>query len=305
MKSTVESRVAKYGDEALTPSSGKSRSKRLDSDEPFQWACKIALTLPLILLGCVIGDAIIEGFPRLNLDFLQGYASRKPELAGFFPAIMGSFYLMVLTAVIAVPLGIGAAIYLQEYAGKNQLASWIEINIANLAGVPSIIYGLLGLQVFVRTFGFDRSLLAGASTLALLILPMIIVASREALRTVPESVKEGAYALGATRWRAITTVMLPIALPGMLTGIILSCARAIGETAPLITIGALAYISFVPDSAFSPFTAMPIQIFNWLSRPQPGFHTNAAAGITVLLALTFILNAFAIYLRARLQKRLR
>jgi phosphate transport system permease protein len=217
---------------------------------------------------------------------------------------VGSLYLIGMTAMIALPISVGAAIYLEEYEKRGRLASLIEINIANLTGVPSIIYGLLGLGVFVRALGFGRSLLAGALTMALLVLPVVIMASREALRTVPHSIREGCYALGATRWQTIRQVVLPMAMPGILTGAILATSRAIGETAPLIVIGALTYVTFLPEGPSSPFTALPIQIFNWVSRPQKAFLTNAAAGIVVLLVMMLVLNLAAILLRNRLQRRI-
>ncbi|HVT45265.1 MAG TPA: phosphate ABC transporter permease PstA [Thermoanaerobaculia bacterium] len=263
----------------------------------------LALFIPLVLLAVLFGDALRDALPRLDWNFLTGYPSRRPASAGILPALVGSAYLMLLTALMAIPLGVGAAIYLEEYARPNRLTQLIEINISNLAGVPSIIYGLLGLELFVRGFGLGRSLIAGAATLALLLLPMVIMASREALRTVPLSLREAGYALGADQWEVIRRVVLPMCLPGILTGIILSVARAIGETAPLITIGALTYVAFLPDSLKSPFTALPIQIFNWVSRPQAGFHVNASAGIVVLLALMLLLNGLAIFLRIRLQRR--
>jgi phosphate transport system permease protein len=255
-------------------------------------------------MAVLIGDAIVDGWPRLNWQFLSSYPSRHPELAGILPALVGTACLMLLTAVMAIPLGVGAAIYLEEYARPSRITSLIEINISNLAGVPSIIYGLLGLELFVRSLQLGRSLLAGAATLALLLLPMVIMASREALRTVPASLREASYALGADRWPTIRRVVLPMSLPGILTGVILSLARAVGETAPLITIGALTYIAFLPDSLGSPFTALPIQIFNWISRPQAGFAINAAAGIVVLLAIMLAMNGVAIWLRIRLQRRI-
>lgn len=273
-------------------------------EKAFRAVCLLALGLPLLLLLVLVGDAVADGWPRLALDFLASYPSRKPHLAGLLPALVGSVYLMVLTAVLAIPIGLGAAVYLEEYARASRLTSLIELNISNLAGVPSILYGLLGLELFVRALGFGRSLIAGAATLALLLLPMVIMASREALRTVPQSLREASFALGADRWRTVLRVVLPMSLPGVLTGVILSLARAIGETAPLITIGALTYVAFLPDSLRSPFTAMPIQIFNWISRPQAGFHVNAAAGIVVLLAVMLLLNGAAIWLRARLQRRI-
>jgi phosphate transport system permease protein len=210
---------------------------------------------------------------------------------------------MGLTAVMAIPVGVGAALYLEEYAPVGRLTALIELNISTLAGVPSIIYGLLGLEIFVRVVGLGRSVLAGAATLALLLLPMVIMSSREALRTIPRSLREASFALGADQWPTLRRVILPMAMPGVLTGIILSLARAIGETAPLITIGALTYVAFTPQSVHDTFTALPIQIFNWVSRPQAQFHVNAAAGIVVLLAFMLLLNGFAIWLRMRLQRR--
>jgi phosphate transport system permease protein len=276
---------------------------RLSPERAFRAICILALVLPLALLAILIGNAVVDGWPRLSWQFLTSYPSRHPEEAGILAALVGSACLMGLTAVIAIPLGIGAAVYLEEYARPGRLTSLIEVNISNLAGVPSIIYGLLGLELFVRAMHLGRSLLAGSATLALLLLPMVILASREALRTVPHGLREACYALGADRWQTIRRVVLPMSLPGMLTGIILSLARAIGETAPLITIGALTYVAFLPNSLRSPFTALPIQIFNWISRPQAAFHVNAAAGIVVLLALMLLLNGVAIWLRARLQRR--
>ncbi len=263
----------------------------------------LALVLPLFALLVLFGDVLGDALPRLSWDFLQSYPSRHAAEAGVLPALVGTLCLMVLTAAMTVPVGIGAAIYLEEYADQNWFSRLIDLNIANLAGVPSIIYGLLGLELFVRALEWGRSLLAGAATLALLVLPIVILASREALRTVPSSVREAAYALGAGKWAALSRVIVPMCLPGMLTGVILAMARAIGETAPLITIGALTYVAFLPDSVHSAFTALPIQVFNWVSRPQTEFHTNAAAGIVVLLAVMLTLNAVAIRLRMKLQKR--
>lgn len=263
----------------------------------------LAIVLPLLLLLALFAGALVHAWPRFGWDFITSYPSRSPELAGILPALAGSACLMLLTALMAIPLGVGGAIYLDEYARPGRLTSLIEINIANLAGVPSIIYGLLGLELFVRVMDLDRSLLAGAATLALLLLPMVLMASREALRTVPRSLREACFALGADRWQTLRRVVLPMCLPGVLTGTILSLARAIGETAPLITIGALTYVAFLPDSVTSPFTALPIQVFNWISRPQPGFHVNAAAGIIVLLLLLLLMNAGAIWLRHRVQRR--
>lgn len=269
----------------------------------FVWLCLFAVFLPLALLLVLIGDVLVDAVGRMSWDFVTGYPSRRAERAGILPALAGSLLLIALTALMTLPAGVGAAIYLEEYGKRSRLAGIIEVNIANLAGVPSVIYGLLGLGLFVRALGLGRSVLAGAGTLALLVLPIVIMSSREALRTVPQSLREACYALGATRWQAIRRVVLPMALPGILTGAILSLSRAIGETAPLIVVGALTYVTFLPDSLSAPFTALPIQIFNWVSRPQKEFLVNAAAGIVVLLATMLILNTLAILLRNRLQKR--
>jgi phosphate transport system permease protein len=269
----------------------------------FRFAALAAVCISLVTLSALLINAFLDGVPRLDWKFLTSYPSRKPEEAGILAALVGSVYVIALTAFVAVPLGIGAAIYLEEYAQKNRLSRLIEVNVANLAGVPSIIYGLLGLELFVRIMGLGRSLLAGSLTLALLVLPIIIIASREAIRAVPNSIKEAAYALGASRWRTIKDHVLPLALPGILTGVILAVSRAVGETAPLITMGALTYVAFLPDSLSSPFTVMSIQIFNWVSRPQKGFHACAAAGIVVLLLVTLALNGLAIILRNYYEKK--
>lgn len=270
----------------------------------FQMLCLLALVLPLLLLFVLIAATFSDGWERLSWSFLTGVPSRFAANAGLFPAFVGTIMLMGLTTVLAVPVGIGAAIYLEEYARPSRLTSFIELNISNLAGVPSIIYALLGLELFVRIMGLGRSLIAGAATLALLLLPMVVISSREALRTVPHSMREACYALGGDKWRSIRRVVLPMSLPGILTGIILSVSRAIGEAAPLMTIGALTFVTFVPNSIRSEFTAMPLQIFNWVSRAKVEFHANAAAGVIVLLSVMLILNATAIWLRIRLSRRL-
>ncbi len=273
----------------------------------FVTVCLAALTASLLVLVALLVSVVVDGAARVDWQFLTSFASRRAENAGVVAALVGSFWMMLLTAVFAIPFGVGAAIYLEEYAPqdsswKGRLAYLIEINIANLAAVPSILYGLLGLAIFVRAASLGRSLLAGALTLTLLILPIVIIASREAIRTVPRSIREGSYALGATEWQTIRHQVLPMALPGILTGTILSLSRAIGETAPLITIGALTYVAFLPENLLSPFTVMPIQIFNWVSRPQAEFHVNAAAAICVLLPMLLAMNGLAIWLRHRYQK---
>ena len=261
-----------------------------------------ALMFTLLMLFALLVDVFVDGVTRLNGQFLTSFPSRKPEEAGILAALVGSVSLITLTAAIAVPLGVGSAVYLEQYAKRSRFNALMDINIGTLAGVPSIIYGLLGLALFVRVLALDRSLISGALTLSLLILPIIIIASREAIRVVPTSLQDGAFAIGATRSQVIRRIVFPLALPGILTGIILALSRAIGETAPLIAIGALTYIAFLPDSLSSPFTAMPIQIFNWVSRPQEAFHANAAAGIILLLAITLLFNAVAICTRNHFYK---
>jgi phosphate transport system permease protein len=273
-------------------------------DLAFQALALLILVLALGSLAALIADVWADGARRLSWSFLAGYPSRRPEEAGIFHALSGSIFVILVTGALAVPIGVASAIYLEEYGRRNFLARIIEINITNLAAVPSIIYGLLGLGLFVRAMGMGRSVMAGASTLALLVLPVVILATREALRAVPSSIREGSYALGATKWQTIWFQVLPIAMPGILTGMILALSRAIGETAPLISIGALTFVAFAPDSVWSPFTVLPIQIFNWVSRPQVEFHANAAAGILVLLVLLLTMNATAIWLRDRYQKKL-
>jgi len=273
------------------------------AERSFYLLCVSAIALPLLLLMVLLWDTASDALPRLSWDFITSYPSRKAEIAGIFPAVVGSIYLIILTAAIALPVGVGAALYLEEYSKKGKLASIIEINIANLAGVPSIIYGLLGLGVFVRVFGLGRSLIAGALTMALLVLPMIVMVSREALRTVPDSLREASWGLGATKLQTLKQVVLPQAYPGILTGAILAISRAIGETAPLVVVGALTYVTFLPDGVDAPFTVLPIQIFNWVSRPQEAFLFNAAAGIAVLLMTMLCLNGVAIWLRNKLQQK--
>jgi phosphate transport system permease protein len=276
---------------------------RKHSDVLFQLASLFTLLIALAALATLVYDIVADGAARLSFTFLTSFPSRNAEEAGVYHALMGSIWVIGLTAALALPIGVAAAIYLEEYGSRSRVARFIELNIANLAAVPSIIYGLLGLGLFVRLMGMGQSVMAGAATLALLALPVVILSTREALRTVPSSIREGSYALGATKWQTIWNQVLPMALPGVLTGLILSLSRAIGETAPLITIGALTYIPFAPDSVWSKFTVLPIQVFNWVSRPQADFHTNAAAAILVLLALLLSMNAIAIVVRDRYQRQ--
>ncbi|HSP12801.1 MAG TPA: phosphate ABC transporter permease PstA [Salegentibacter sp.] len=279
------------------------KSNRL-KDQIFKvWGIACTL-LGLVLLAIFIGSIIVDGVQRIDWDFITGLPSRNAETAGIFTALMGSVWVLVLTTLIALPLGIAAAIYLEEYARKGKLASLLEVNISNLAGVPSIIYGLLGLEIFVRVLEMGSSVLAGSFTLALLILPIVIVSTREAIKAVPKSVRDGSFALGASKWQTVSRQLLPASFGGILTGVILALSRAVGETAPLIVIGALAYVPFAPESPMDEFSVLPIQIFNWISRPQAGFEVNAAAAIIILLLITFIMNGIAVYFRNKWQKKL-
>ncbi len=264
----------------------------------------VSTLMGLVMLGALLFDIFTDGARQVDWHFLSNYPSRIADNAGLRSALLGSLWMLAFTAIIAFPLGVGAAIYLEEYAPDNWLTRFIQLNIANLAGVPSIVYGLLGLGLFVRWLALGRVVLAGSMTMALLILPLIIVASREAIRAVPDSLREGSYALGATRWQMVRQTVLPSAAGGILTGTILALARAIGETAPLITIGALTYVAFDPNGPLDIFTVLPIQIFNWVSLPQKEFHSLAAGGIVVLLVVLLTANSLAVYLRYRMQRRL-
>jgi len=271
----------------------------------FALLCILATSLGIAALAVLLVDVTREGMGRVSWDFINSFPSRKPEQAGIKAALWGTIWMMGLTASFAIPIGVGAAVYLEEYAPRNWLTRIIQTNIANLAGVPSIVYGILGLALFVRAMSLERSVLAGSLTMALLVLPIIIIASQEALRAVPNSVREAAYAVGASRWQVVSRQVLPAAFPGILTGIILALSRAIGETAPLIMIGALLFVPFTPSGPLDRFTVLPMQIFNWTSRPQPEFRENAAAGIIVLLVVLLSMNAAAIILRNRFEARAR
>ncbi len=295
--------MSAQGQASAVTATGVTLAKRRGADVLFQALGLLVLCIALTALAALIINVWVDGAGRLSWDFITGFPSRRAEDAGIWHALTGSVFVILLTALLAIPVGVGAAVYLEEYGGRSAVAKLIEINITNLAAVPSIIYGLLGLGLFVRAMAMDRSVMAGAATLALLVLPVVILATREALRAVPRSLREGSYALGATKWQTIWYQVLPVSLPGILTGVILALSRAIGETAPLITIGALTYVPFAPDGIWSPFTVLPIQIFNWTSRPQAAFQTNAAAGILVLLAVLLTMNAVAVWLRDRFQKK--
>lgn len=278
----------------------------------------IAMGIGILTFLALFVDMAIDGVGRLSPDFFTSFPSRRAGQAGILSAWVGSMLVMLVTALVAVPLGIASGIYLEEYAGKHWINDVIEINVTNLAGVPSIVYGLLALGLFVYQFGFGQSILTAGLTLALLILPVVIVATREAIRSIPGVIREGAFALGASKWQTVSDHILPYSMPGILTGVIIGLARAIGETAPVITIGALTFIAFLPpapvsaeppfvnfDWLMSPFTVMPIQMFNWTSRPEAAFHQNAAAAGFVLVLMTLGMNALAIWLRYRLRRNLK
>ncbi|OGA55847.1 MAG: phosphate ABC transporter, permease protein PstA [Betaproteobacteria bacterium RIFCSPLOWO2_12_FULL_65_14] len=277
----------------------------------------VCLMIGLLTVAALFVDMAVKGLPRISLEFFTNFPSRRAESAGILSAWVGSTLVMLVTAVTAVPLGAAAGVYLEEYAPRNWMTDVIEINITNLAGVPSIVYGLLALGLFVYQFGLGQSVLAAGLTLALLILPVVIVATREAIRAIPAAMREGSYALGATQWQTVRYHILPYSMPGILTGVIIGLARAIGETAPIITIGALTFIAFLPSPPFqpeppflsfewlfAPFTVMPIQMFNWTSRPEAAFQVNAAAAGFILVLMTLAMNGLAIWLRYRLRRNL-
>ena len=270
----------------------------------FEIMCIISITIGIGMLALLLWYVADQGLHKLDWQFLTSFPSRFPERAGIYGALLGTLYVIGTGGLIAFVLGVGTAIYLQEYANDNRLSRILQVNIANLAGVPSIVYGILGLEIFVRFAGLGRSVLAGSLTIALLILPIVIIASQEALKAVPSSIREGGFALGASKWQVVSILVIPQAFASILTGVILAVSRAIGETAPLIVMGALTFVPFAPDGFMSPFTVLPIQIFNWVSRPQHGFHEIAAAGIVVLLITLILLNSVAIYLRHKFSKNL-
>jgi len=278
-------------------------SRRYFKAKLFRGFCFSVAWVGVLILGVLLFHVTWEGFPWLDMQFINDFPSRFPKKAGINSALFGTLWLIGFTALFSVPIGIGAGIYLEEFGNKNYFSRFVDLNISNLAGVPSIVYGMLGLVIFVRWFGFGESVLAGSLTMSLLILPIIIIATREALRAVPGTIRQAAFALGATRWQTVYAHVLPQAFPGILTGIILALSRAIGETAPLIMIGALTYVAFVPEGPMDEFTALPIQIFNWASRPQKEFHELAAAGILVLLFVLLLMNSIAVIIRYRLENK--
>jgi len=280
----------------------RGRTRRKWTGRVFHGLCLLSVAIALGMLAVLLLYLLIQGATRIDWGFLTSFASRHPDQAGIKAGMLGSIYVVMVAGVVAFTLGVATALYLEEYAARSKFARIAKINIANLAGVPSIVYGMLGLEIFVRNLSMGKSVLAGGFTLALLVLPIVIVAASEAVRAVPPSLREGSYALGATRWQVVWHMVIPQAFPGIMTGVILAVSRAIGETAPLIAMGALTYVPFTPDSPFSQFTVLPIQIFNWTSKSQEGFQEAAAAGIIVLLAILLVMNVGAVFLRNRFQK---
>lgn len=278
--------------------------KRKRADRVFYILLILSVIFTLTLLVLLFSDTFTKGIAYINADFFNNFSSRFPNKSGIRAALFGSLYTVILSVIIAAILGIGTAIYLEEYAPKNKFTDILKVNISNLAGIPSVIYGILGLALFVRYLDLGRTIISGALTLALLILPTIIVASQEALKTVPKEMKEGSYALGATKWQTIKKIILPYSFPGILTGMILAVSRAFGESAPLVVIGGAASIWFQPKSVFDEFTTLPLQIFNWAARPQAEFQNIAAAGIIVLIVLLVIINLAAILVRNKYQDRM-
>lgn len=278
--------------------------KRRNTDFALHLMFVGATSIGILALMALLINIMMDGLMRLSPDLFTNYPSRFAAKAGMKSAIVGTIYMILIMAPLSFVLGVGAAIYLEEYSKKNRLTRLLQLNISTLAGVPSIVYGILGLTLFVRGLHLERSLLSGALTMTLLVLPIIIVSSQEALRAVPKSRREASYALGASKWQTVSRSVLPSAIPGILTGVILALSRAIGETAPLIMIGALTFVAFLPSGIMDSFTVMPIQIFNWVSRPQVAFHELAAAGIIVLLVLLILMNFSAIMLRNKYQKNI-
>lgn len=258
----------------------------------------------IIILTVLLIDIAMKGIPFLTKHFFTNFPSRYPKKAGILPGIMGSVWIILLTILLSVPVGLGTAVYLEEYAKNNWITRFIKINVSNLSGTPSIVYGLLGLAIFVKAFGFGKSILSGALTLSLVILPIVIVSSQEAIKAVPQYLRHGSYALGATRWQTIRKIVVPAALPGIFTGVILSVSRALGESAPLLIVGAATYVSRLPDGISSVFTALPLQIYYWMGLPKEDFKNLAAAGIIVLLAILLTTNTVTIVLRNKFQKSL-
>ncbi|MBY8908575.1 phosphate ABC transporter permease PstA [Salinicoccus roseus] len=282
---------------------GKKLNGRLLLNKVLKYIFLLCTLVGLFVLATLLIDTIIDGWSYLTTDFFTNFSSSRPENAGIRGALIGTLWLMATTAPIAIILSVGTALYLEEYAPKNKLTDFIKINISNLAGVPSVVFGLLGLTLFVRMAGLGNSVLAAALTMSLMILPVIVVASQEAIRSVPSSIREASIGMGATKWQTITRIILPASLPGIITGIILALSRAIGETAPLVVIGIPTILLFTPTGVFDTFSALPMQIFSWVKMPNPEFQSITAAAILVLLFILFLMNSVAIYIRNKYSKR--
>jgi phosphate transport system permease protein len=281
----------------------KRMKPRLSKNSISKWIFFALTMFVLLILGVLLYRIFSQGLGYLDLQFLQSLPSRKPENAGVYAALIGSIWLMAVVAPVSLLLGVGTAIYLEEYAKDNVITNFIKVNISNLAGVPSIVFGLLGLTIFVRALALGTSVLAAGLTMSLLVLPVIIVASQEAIRAVPNQLREASFGLGATKWQTIVRIVLPAAIPGILTGGILALSRAIGETAPLVVLGMPLFLAFLPKTFFDSMTVLPLQIYNWTGRPQVEFHALAAAGIIVLLVMLIIMNSIAVLIRNKFQKR--
>jgi phosphate transport system permease protein len=297
---TAQTTAASSPSARFEPALGRRKASGL----LFLGTCMAAILVLMLALFLVLYDVLVQGLPWLDAQFITGVPSRKPENAGIFPALVGSLQIAILVGLITFPIGVGAAIYMSEYASEGRLNRALRTNIANLAGVPSVIYGIFGLALFVRIAGLGFTVIAGALTLSLLIMPVVIIASIEALRAVPQAQREGAMALGATRWQTVRGSVLPAAAPGIMTGIILAMARAIGETAALVLVGAFTFVTFVPNPFSGGYTVLPIQVLDWATRPQKDFHGIAAAAIIVILILMLVLNALALFIRARLSRHI-
>ncbi len=298
MNTATETNSSEAANKHLVRLEARHRKARL-----FSLFCATVTWMGATLLFVLLYQVCVQGYQWLDLQFLTSFPSRFPYKAGIKSALVGTLWLISMVAFISIPIGVATALYLEEFAKKGLISRVIELNIANLAGVPSIVYGIIGLAIFVRGMGLERSLLSGALTMSLLILPVIIIASREAIKTVPMSTRHAAFALGATRWQTAWAHVLPASFSGILTGVILALSRAIGETAPLIMIGGLTYVAFLPEGPMDAFTVLPIQIFNWVSRPQQEFHELAAGAIIVLLGVLLLMNATAIYIRYKAEKK--
>ena len=290
-------------DKPISKPAGRNLSYRTWRDRILVWIFFLSVVVGIVGLLTLLIDVLIDGLPWLDWGFVTSYSSRRPAEAGIFAGLMGSVWMLVLTAAFTIPLGVGTAVYLEEFAGRNRLSRLIQLNISNLAGVPSIIYGLLGLAVFVYFLNMGRSVAAGALTMTLLVLPVVIIASQEAIRAVPGGYRDAAFALGATRWQVVKSVVLPQSVPGVMSGIILALSRAIGESAPMLVISSLVFLTFVPNDPGDRFTVLPLQIFTWISFPQADFRGLASAGIILLLIVLLAMNGIAIFIRKKYQRR--